>query len=276
MRYVAFRMIEDDTALASFFNHIMTILGPMRLFCAPDSFARSEEVGDFQDSKFCDFCRYEIWMHAVVERLTAWQDTIGAYFTEFHGKWRYYAASQRIASIRKLYGDGDMDDYTDTHIKGENDEDYMQFTVLTDLFDDEWRDIVQDTSVEDIHGLLADIVAIAQVDILEGLKKHFGNTIQPYVQTDDGDVRPMTQEEHDLGNVSRQVGSDDDVKRLKAIAGCIQTVLFMFRRCRYNEDNTELLQMAADTTGALLDMDFKTLGAVIQKFRDEYVKEDEA
>ena len=81
-------------------------------------------------------------------------------------------------------------------------------------------------------------------------------------------------EEHDLSMVSGQVDADDDATRLMAIAGGIQGVLCMFRSCKYNDDNTELLQMASDATGTLLNMDFDTLSVVMKKYGDKYANEE--
>ena len=270
--YVCFQPIDKDCNLARFFNHIMDRLGSMRMLCTPDSFRRDESIADFADEKFCDFCRYEQWMHATVERLLDWSDTIDEYFTEYQGSWKYYAASQRLSALRELDDDGYLMPGNDDGDELK-DSDYKDFTILSDLFDDGWKDIVQDTVPDDIKGLCADIVADSRINFLDGLKQTFGDAVQPFRQTEDGTMRPISREEYELNFVAGQVDADDDATRMMAVAAGIHGILHVFRTCRYNDDNTELLRMAADATQAMLDMDFGTLGNVMGMFCEKYDKE---
>lgn len=277
MNHRSFLLINSEEAIAVFFNHIMKRLSTMRMLCAPDSFHKEESITDFQDTKFCDFCRYETWMHAIVERLCVWRDTIDGYFSEFHGRWKYYAAYHRISAVKESKGemgghDGEKSDLADIL----TDEDYKPYTVLTDLYDEWGRDIVQDTMPDDVRGLCADIVTNSNVDMLASMRKHFGSNIKVYKQAKDGSMRLITQEEHDLDMVSNQVEADDSCKRIVAIVAGVQLVLNIFKTCKYNEDNAELLQMGSDATRSLLNMDFDTLSIVTRKFCERYGEEETA
>lgn len=64
-KYEDFTYIEHNSRLARFFNVIMNKMSTMRMLCAPGNFRKDESIADFQDIKFADFCRYEVWMHSV-------------------------------------------------------------------------------------------------------------------------------------------------------------------------------------------------------------------
>lgn len=265
-KYSRFAMIDDGSNLARFFNGIMKGMSTMRMLVAPVSFRKDESIADFQDSQFCEFCRYESWMHAVVERLNDWISRIDEYDREFHGSWKYYAAYHRISAIRE-FGD---DVESDGDAEGIQEEEYKPYSILSVLCDNGWRDIVQDTVPEDIKGLCAAVIANSRTDILEGFKKAFGGNVKAFRQADDGSMRPITQEEHDLDMVSGQVRAEDDAKRIMAIVAGIHMILCMLRLCKHDDDNTEIFKMVRDSSSALLSMDFNALDDTIKLFNGKY------
>lgn len=272
MIYTAFKKIESDTLIAAFFNHVMKGLKMQRMFCAPDSFRGDKKIAKFKDEKFCDLCRYELWMHGVTERLEKWQKVLEEYFTEFHGNWKYYAAYHRLSAIREFGADErDLDEEGNVRREGLTDRDLMHYTVLLELYDEGWRDIVQDTTVNDIKNLSADIVACSSLNLLGGLQKHFGNNIFPAVMQEDGEMRKITMEEYDIRKASEKVTAEYDAKRVMAIAQGLQYEIDIFKRCEYNKDNKELLLMATEITKELLNLDFSALETAEKKYEEKFV-----
>lgn len=266
MTYERFTYIIDKSSLARFFNGIMNQLQGVRMLCAPTSFKRDKDIADFQDEKFCDFCRYEKWMHSVVERLHEWENVIDEYFTEFNGSWEYYAESKHLAYVHE-YGEDEDDEYGRGVLQA--------FSVLSDLYEEDFKDIVQDTVLPHLNGLCADMMANAQVDLLDGLKKHFGaENVVACRRSEDGRMVPMSREDYELSRISHQVGTDDDVKTLRAVFGGVSSVVQMIQSLSYDSDNKEELQIIRNAAEALLLMDFDAYDDAVMKFvKNENKKE---
>jgi len=271
--YTSFGYIEDDSKLALMFNAIMKRLSPMRMLCAPVSFRKEESIAGFQDEKFCDFCRYELWMHSVVDRLNRWQERLCDYFVEYGGSWKYYAASNRLSSISEYGGEGsDYDAGGIIRTEGLTDDEYEPYTIVRELYGEDCIDIVQDTLPQDLNGLCSDLVANSRIDILKGLREVFGKNVQAFHQDENGEMKPLSQEEHDLDMVSGQVAAEDDSKRLMGVIGCMHGIFHIIRSCKYNDDNTELLQMVQDASAGMLALDWNVMENVMKQYRDKYVK----
>lgn len=253
-----FNLIKDEARLASFFNSIMRRLNPMRMMCAPKSFHRVKDIAAFQDEKYCDFCRNEMWMHEVIITLRDWEEILDEYFGEFEGAWKYYAASKRLEYL---------EENEEEETEATRDEDYYPFSVVTDLYDEEFTDIVSETVPDDLNGLCGDLFSNAKMDIVSGLRKKFGaEKVQMFKETEDGEVVPLSQEEYELNNISFQVQADDDIKRIKAISAVICTLYEMIKSCPCNEDNTETLTDVREAAKALLDLDFDTLDTIVKRY----------
>ena len=268
MMYERFKLIDGEDNLAGFFNYVMTHLTYMRELVAPYSFHKQEEIADFQDGKFCDFCRYELWMHGVAERVREWVSDLSEYFGEFEGSWRYYAESKRLEYLRTCSELGGEDDDDDDYPDGE-DADCGQFSIISDLYIEDSLDIVQNTAPNDLQGLCADIIAVSRIDILEGLRKSLGTEIEPYIQDKDGTMRKMTMEERDLNMVSRQVDAEDDAKLILAVDAAIHAIIEIIKECKDDDDNTEALQTVLKASKALLGMDFKELDSALRAYKKE-------
>ena len=225
------------------------------MLCAPDNFRKDESIADFQDSKFADFCRYEVWMHSVVDRMREIRRTLFDYFSEFNGKWRYYATSQFISCVREYGGEPDDFDENGEILRCPPDEKLEHFCVIGDLYKNDWRDIVQDTTEEDINRMIVDLISISEVDITEGYKKAFGRNLQIYKNTD-GVMRKVDNMEHSLDLVNQQVEAEDLSTALRAIFTGIALTLKIIKSCPYNDDNTERLKMVERMVDSLMSMDF--------------------
>lgn len=270
--YSVFTPIDEQTAIASFFNHIMKKVGILRELCAPSSFRKDARTSEFTDGKFCDFCRYEAWMHAVCERLSQWQYTIGEYFSEYHGNWRYYAACQRLSYISE-YGAEESELNADGSVKTEGlrDADYLHYTIISDIYDDGFEDIVQDTVPNDMTGLCSDVLATARMDFTEYLQRNMSCSIEVAQMTEDGEVKPLSRDERELFKASEMVSAEDDTRRLVAVIGGVHGIMHMITACPQFEDNAERLQMVSDAVSALQDMDFRRLGSIVIDYDLKYV-----
>ena len=248
MNYRKFTMIEKECPLASFFNKTMRKLLFIRTFAAPSYL--DAQISDEQIRIFYDFCLYETWMHAVVNRLFEWKDLIHTYFSEYDGRWEYFSASMRTLNKDD---EAPLEDYSIVHY----------------FLDEGARDIVVESLPHHINTLCGYLISFSRMDILQGLKKHFKDIVS-YRQSDDGTFQEMTREDYELFMVSNQVDADDDCKRLKAIAAGIKGIVEIIHFCKHDDDNTAILQMVNDAVSSLLSTDFASLNKVIDDFLAKY------
>ena len=270
MNYNVFHPIEDESALARMFNGIMKRLQITRSQCAPQFFAKTKDMSFPYDTMFCDLCRYELWMHGTVEKLYFWRTLIEKYFKEFNGSWKYYAAYHRLECIRLCEGEEDDDNFGDGE---EISSDELREFAITDDFYNDGLDIVRDTTAEHLKGFFSDIIAVANIDVYAGLKKYFGSKIMAFKKNEDGSMRPMSMEEHDLDMALGKVSAEDDTKRLQGVVGGLWGIYYMIKECRWDNDNTELMQMIYDSSSAILNLDFSKLDEIWNSFREKYIKE---
>ena len=262
MKHFRFEKLEEEHPISFFFNSVMRRLQNLLTLCAPDTFDRPA-ADAFQDVKFCDFCRYELWMHKVVERLEEWDAKTNEYFNEFNGSWKYYAAAKRREYIREYGEDGMPPEDTRDCV-------YLHYSVIKDMYDDGFRDIVQDTVPSHLKGLCADLLANSEIDIITEMREFFGGNIEAYKKDEDGNMRPVSAEEHDLDMVTEKVAAEDDSKRIMAIASGVFAIKTMLQACNPFDDNKELLHMVGLCAVALLNMDFTTLDEMVKLFNKEY------
>lgn len=256
MKYEHFEFLEGDEPICRLFNRIMARMQPVRLFCAPRRLVKRKE-DEMRDRQFADFCRYEMWMHAVVEQLRLWVDTIDEYMGEFDGSWKYYALS-RMKEYMAEFGEDDL-----------TDDDCLQFSVVSDLSEDEWNGMATETHYTTVSGFCGDIIGLSNVDIFASLRKEFGASFRAYKEDEDGEMHEVTPEEHDLDMALGKVHAEDDVKRVMAIAGGIYAIVGIIRDCPHDDDNTERLQAVSDASRAILSLDFDRLGTVVKEYREK-------
>lgn len=251
MNYGVFKKIEKDYPLADFFNHVMGQLLWTRTFSAPSHF--DAPATDEQKTVFYDFCLYETWMHEVVNKLIEWRKLINEYFSEYDGRWEYFATTMSLRD--------------DEEERGE----LTEYSIMAYLYKEEWRDIVLDTVPSHVNTLCCYLVAFSKMDLMKGLKEHFGNVVS-YMEGEDGTLREMTQEDCDLAMASRQVTADDDCTKLKAIAAGIFGIKTMISVCRKDDDNISQLQAIYNAVTALLSCDFRGLNDVIGQYSEKYME----
>ena len=205
-------------------------------------------------------------MHGIVGQLVSWNNAIEQYFSEFCGSWKYYAATKRIEHLKEC---GACYGYKTTNIP---DEEYRRFSFVNEL-GEYGSEIVLSTVPDDLREFCAYITAASRMDIFHEMKDFFGTRFDVYKKNKDGDMVPQTREEHEENKALMQVQADDDIVRIRAIAGMICGIRKMIEACRYNEDNKELLTMILNSSKGLLNMDFSALGLLMSDFRGKYTDE---
>ena len=147
------------------------------------------------------------WLRESSKRLKKWDETISNYFCEFSGSWKFYAAAKRLDMINE-YG-ADEDDYDENgEIKkdGLTDEELSPYTVLHELYDSSFRDIIQDFEPGDAYNFISTMKAEASLDLRDAFGKR---DIPVYSYDEEGELRKMTSEELDLQKISKEVDAGD-------------------------------------------------------------------
>ena len=249
--YGSFRMIEGEERICALFNGIMRSLGYMRRICSPMSFRREKGIADFQDEKFCSFCRDEVWMHETVRVLRKWKELSYRFFYVYGGSCEKYAEAARYEELEDFGVDGDcpLDD----------------FSIIRHLYDDERGGICTETVPDSVNELCADIIAASRVDIVDILRKRTSKRVKCIKVDDDGEEHPYSQEEYELDMALKQVNAEDDAKRLKAVAGGIYAIVHILESCSRGEDDAVRIRFVWDASRALLDLDFTRLDEILIK-----------
>lgn len=144
--------VEEDCTLAIYFNKVINELDIVKILFAPKTFEDTkEENRDFAE-RFYQSCLWELWFYRSLSRLHEWDDTLNKYFSEYEGKWKFYACSKRIESINE-YGGEESDYNEDGSIRTLNltEDDLRHHTALGEMVQDDWRDIVQETTCADLQ-----------------------------------------------------------------------------------------------------------------------------
>ena len=183
------------------------------------------------------------YLKTLSERLVKWENDIDEYFSEFDGKWKFYAASKRLEFLKEYSGDDEDYDPETGEIRTEGlpDSAYEIFTILHEIYDNESRDIIQDFFPADIMNIISVVKADASID----LRKAFGVADLPtYTFDENGDFRRMTFAEQELSLVNKQVEAGDISSVLTLASGAVWHLchIMMLRQKEHlYEDNTDFL-----------------------------------
>ena len=202
MEYINTSNIEETCNYDKLMNRFMSSFRTMSIIMTPRTFEDLRQPSGLSMALgyFTNILCVE-WLRESSKRLKKWDEIIKNYFCEFNGSWKFYATSKRLDAINE-YG-GDEDDYDENgEIKedGLTDEELSPYTVLVDLYDPSFRDIIQDFEPGDIYDFISAIKADASLDIREALGKR---DIPVYSYDKEGDFRKMTSVELDLQKISK-------------------------------------------------------------------------
>ena len=259
--YDLFQRINDNSRIAKAFNDIFDKLDAIRICSAPSIFEQAKN-GE-QVSVFFETCLWETYLHSVVSKLNRWGEDLDEYFNEFEGSWKYYAASRRIESLQEGFGD-DKDYNEDGSIKKDNltDEDLTPYSIIGDLVFDDWRDIVQDTTREQLYGLCGALQLKFKVSLTDVIKSHFGTEIQLYKQDENGNMVPMSFADKVLSKVQGEVDAEGYSAIVIVVCDCMQEILSQLKSFNRAQDNKDALQSIRRDIGLLLELRFEEMNIV--------------
>ena len=257
------RPIDDGgSELSKVLNRILSKCNLQRIVSAPKAF-------DDLDTDYVASMLYMFYtsileeklLYEIINKLHSWTDALDEYFDEFEGNWKYYASSKRLEYLNE-YG-GEAKDYDeDGTIKTEGlDNDYYKFhTILSELIMEGIRDIVIDTKDEDLMCFMTSLGLDSTISITDYFKSIGHNEIMPYKMTEDEEGNPklvkMTQEDIELGKISRMVDSDDLFATLVYVFKTIREMYGKLKKLNPYEDNVEELSQVRKTCLSLLNCAF--------------------
>lgn len=245
--YELFSRIKDDSRLADLFNQVLHKLDIVRMMSAPSTFEKKEE-DEYVAKMFYESCLWELYLHGVIDKLNRWVKVLSEYESEFGSNWKYYASSKRLESIKE-YGGDDKDYDTEGNIRTMNlsDKDLECYTVIRDLVQDDWRDIVQETKAEHLSGLCASLQTQAKISITDVLKNISGQEIPMYKEDKDGNMIKMTFADRALSKASDESRADDLSTMVLFVCHSIQLIIEKIRALDNFKDNkAELISIHKD------------------------------
>lgn len=253
--YELFSRIKDDSRLADLFNQVLHELDIVRMMSAPSTF-EIEKKGENCAALFYESCLWEMYLHGVIDKLNFWKNLLNEYETEFGSNWKYYASSKRLESIKE-YGGDDKDYDTEGNIRTLNlsNEDLECYSILTDLVQDDWRDIVQETKAEHLSGLCASLQTQAKISITDVLKNISGQEIPMYKEDKDGNMVKMTFADRALSKASDESRADDLSTMVLFVCNSIQYFIEKIRNLEKFCDNKEQLILIYNDVVCLLNLD---------------------
>lgn len=257
-KYYKFMSRVDNTCkLASFLNNVLEKLDIVRIISGPKTFDYVKTHENIQKEvwMFYESCLWERWLTEIVPKLTDWVNCIDTYFNEYLGSWKFFAAADRINCIREF--GGEPEDYdADGNIiaEGISDEELAHYSVLSRLVQDDWMDIVQGTSPDDLDGMYSVLVRKEKKSVNEVLKEATGRDIPVYIQNEKGEMVIPGFAEKQMMKASRQYVAASRSVVLYAIARTIRNMVVKMKSLSPTEDNRKELEAVRSMSKDLLDL----------------------
>lgn len=257
-KYYKFMSRVDNTCkLASFLNNVLEELDIVRIVSGPKTFDYVKTHENIQKEvwMFYESCLWERWLTEIVPKLTDWVNCIDTYFNEYLGSWKFFAAADRINCIREF--GGEPEDYdADGNIiaEGISDEELAHYSVLSRLVQDDWMDIVQDTSPDDLDGMYSVLVRKEKKSVNEVLKEATGRDIPVYIQNEKGEMVIPGFAEKQMMKASRQYVAASRSVVLYAIARTIRNMVVKMKSLSPTEDNRKELEAVRSMSKDVLDL----------------------
>ncbi len=174
--------------------------------------------------------------------------------TEYNGIWEYYARAKRLFYIEE-YG-GDESDYNDYGIvKTEVDSKCLQsYSVIGDLIQDDWRDIVIQTKPEHLDSIYASIKVDGSFSIRDMFKAMGSGDLKSY-RSENGQMIENSEDDELLDKLSSQAKSEDLSIMLMSVVYVIHRIVNQIRNLQKDNDNKEYFQSLLLRIQNILDMD---------------------
>lgn len=262
--YELLHKIDDDSNLACCFNEVLRKLDVVRMITSPSTFERmSEDVDQHCIDLFYESCLWEMYLHGVISKLHGWQAAIDKYLKEFEGSWKYYASYKRIESIKEYGGeDEDYDDNGNIRIVNLSDKDLEHYTIIGDLIQNDWRDIVQETKPEHLDGLLAALQTQGEISITDIVTKITGQGFSVYREDEKGGMVEMSFADKVLLRISNKSSAEELAIVILFACTSIQSIIEELKSLDKFKDNNGRLMSIYRDIGCLLSMDFKEMRIV--------------
>lgn len=263
--------VEEDCTLAIYFNKVIDELDTVKILFAPRTFEDAKKENRDFAGRFYQSCLWELWFHHSLSRFHEWYDTLNEYFSEYEGKWKFYACSKRLEAIKE-YGGEETDYNEDGSIKTLNltEDDLRYHTVLSKMVQDDCRDIVQETTYADLQYMTSCLKTHASFSILDAFKDFFGKEITAYKRDENGNMIPMSFADKAMDKAVKQYTADGMDASIMLICEFIQRIIRDIRSMDKFSDNREkLIQMHNDVRN-ILDFNFNKVSYVEEMLDEEH------
>lgn len=253
-----FNKIDDYCPLAQRLNSIMGDMLLLRMVSAPVTFSSAKD--ETAEHIYYLSCLFERWSASVVLRLKLWDSTIDKYFGEYECNWRYYAAAKRLECLRDGFGEEeDYDENGEPIVEGVSDDQLAEFSIVGDLYFEDWRDIVQETVPSDLEWVKSSMRISAENDFADVFKMATGQDVKTYMAVDDdedGAVKmvPLSKDDRDLRKISKLVDAEDDWKFLFNLCSAMNNICESIKGMERRANNKETLLQIQKVSKEILSL----------------------
>lgn len=262
--------VEEDCTLAIYFNKVINELDIVKILFAPKTFEDTkEENRDFAERLY-QSCLWELWFYRSLSRLHEWDDTLNKYFSEYEGKWEFYACSKRLEAIKE-YGGEETDYNEDGSIKtlSLTEDDLRYHTVLGEMVQDDWRDIVQETTCADLQYMISCLKTRASFSLPDAFKECFGKEIATYKQDENGNMVPMSFADKAMDKAVEQYTADGMAIGITLVCEFIQRIIRDIRAMdKFSDNRDKLIQIHKDVRN-ILDFNLDEVSYVEEMLEEE-------
>ncbi len=262
--------VNENCVLAVFFNKIIGELETVRIFSSPRTFEDTKKENKDYSAIFYQTVLWELWFHGVVERLNEWNEILNEYFSEYEGKWKFYACSKRIESINE-YGGEESDYNEDGSIRTLNltEDDLRHHTALGEMVQDDWRDIVQETTCADLQYMISCLKTHASFSLSDAFKECFGKEIATYKQDENGNMVPMSFADKAMDKAVEQYTADGMAIGITLVCEFIQRIIRDIRAMdKFSDNRDKLIQIHKDVRN-ILDFNLDEVSYVEEMLEEE-------
>jgi hypothetical protein len=262
--------VNESCVLAVYFNKIIGELETVRIFSSPRTFEDTKKENKDYSAIFYQTVLWELWFHGVVERLNEWNEILNEYFSEYEGKWKFYACSKRIESINE-YGGEESDYNEDGSIRTLNltKDDLRHHTALGEMVQDDWRDIVQETTCADLQYMITCLKAHASFSLPDAFKEFFGKEIATYKQDENGNMVPMSFADKAMDKAVEQYTADGMAIGITLVCEFIQRIIRDIRAMdKFSDNRDKLIQIHKDVRN-ILDFNLDEVSYVEEMLEEE-------
>ena len=147
-------------------------------------------------------------------------------------------------------------------VKNISNKDLEHYTIIGDLIQNDWRDIVQETKPEHLDGLLAALQTQGEMSITDIVAKITGQEIPVYREDEKGKMVEMSFADKALLKVSNKSNAEELAIVILFACISIQSIIEELKSLDKFKDNNGRLMSVYRDVGCLLSMNFKEMRVV--------------